>query len=163
MWKIILISLLVLTSCKKKNINCTAQTYNAPGNIGFTGFNKNDLDILIISSYTANDSFTNLISTDTVISPHVAELSGNLFADSAMAPFANINTGADLEIFLPSVGRTFHVHAVYSSNTTVSWIGADGECGTVGAFVVGPTELIVDGNTIPDTSNVEYRYFFLHS
>jgi hypothetical protein len=158
MRKIFLISLLLLAACKKKQTTCSSAITDISANIAFSGFDKKDLDTLIVSKYTADDSFTTMISTETVVSPDVSEIGGFLYADTTGAAFTSISRNYDLKIYLVSTAKTFYLHAIYSPQTTETWTQDDAGCRSR-TFLQESQGLIANGSNVSDTGGKMYYYY----
>lgn len=156
MRKLFLISLILLTACRKKEVTCTGHITDIPASIIFYGFNKSDLDTLIVNRYAPNNSFTQIIITDTVISPDVTDINGYLYADSTKTSFFATG-GYDLKIYAPSIAKTFYVHVSYRPPIVETWTQEGEDC-RPRLFTQAPDSVLVNGNEAPLADDVMYYY-----
>jgi hypothetical protein len=119
---LILFLVIVFCSCRDKWVNCTSPKIKIPGAIAFTNSLKAaDVDTLVVSGYIADNTFSHLLGSDTLINTSIYNDGAHLFADTDKAPFSYIDGSKDLGIYLPGVGKTFYLHALYSNDTVMQW------------------------------------------
>ncbi|MDR3678529.1 MAG: hypothetical protein P4L41_01095 [Flavipsychrobacter sp.] len=140
--KILILFIILLCSCQQKYQSCKALKTKVAGGIVFSGFNLSDLDTLFLTSYPANNLFTSPISTDTEISNPVYGLDSLVFQSDTLVGFAQINNYIDVKIFIPSLQKTYLIHALYSTDTIMYWQ----EGGCLGRnFQQTPYAILVNG------------------
>jgi hypothetical protein len=119
--KTFILCIILLCSCQQKKQSCQALKTKVPGGIVFSGFNLSDLDTLVLTSYPANNLFISPTSTDTEISNPVYGFDSLIFQSDTLLSFAQINNYSDVKIFIPSLQKTYLIHALYGTDTIMYW------------------------------------------
>ena len=115
-----LILIIALKSCTKK-VDCT----DPPIEISFISFSLNELNLLILRKFTADNNFQNLIDTLRVNSGNASIIiRGDTTHISLYDPNNSLKPGFDWQLFIPAVNRTVAITNIIKNNKT-------GKCGAL--------------------------------
>lgn len=165
MKKIILFSassLLLFTACSDKNKdNCSDIVVRVTPQIGFIGYNINEVDTIAIAGYRAGTNWADLSFRDTIYPVNIYQ-KGDTLSASPTSGFYDIKEGTDYKVYIPATGRTYMITEVVKGTETYTYESKTGCRG--GRTEVRPyTSFKIDGMPdFPRFLDVDQGYRYPH-
>lgn len=136
--------LLSLLGCKKKQYTCGFSFYYPPAYVAFKGFSVTDLNLVVLSRYTAGTGFSDLQGVDS-IDGSAALFEGDVAYNKENYGFFTIISGVDYKIRIPQTGKEFLITEITKPESGMSWVQNE-HCATgSGQALIRQFVLKVDG------------------
>lgn len=150
----ILFSLFFFQSCNKREYTCSRGIdYDQPVGVAFVGYTPDELDTIIVAHYKGETNLTQLMGTDTLISPDSNMLAFHdtlIFWDknpNRYSGFWQVQAGVDDRAILPSTKDTFTITGAISDMSSYSW-RSKSECSMAGAERLPIRNIHINGDSV---------------
>lgn len=152
-WILIILFSLFSSSCNKEYTCSRGIDYDQPVGVAFVGYAPEELDTIIVAHYKGETNLSQLMGTDTLISPDSNMLS---FHDTLIywdknpnhySGFWQVQAGVDNRAILPSTKDTFTITGAISEMSSYSW-HSKSECSMAGAERLPIRNIHINGDSV---------------